>query len=40
MAARRVVVTGLGQITPHGRAVAAGFEAVLAGRSAVRRHAA
>lgn len=39
MAARRVVVTGLGQITPHGRAVAAGFEAVLAGRSAVRRHA-
>ena len=39
MPARRVVVTGLGQITPHGRDVAAGFEALLAGRSAVRRHA-
>lgn len=38
MAARRVVVTGLGQITPHGRDVAAGFDALLAGRSAVRRH--
>ena len=39
MPARRVVVTGLGQITPHGRDVAAGFDALLAGRSAVRRHA-
>ncbi len=38
MPARRVVVTGLGQITPHGRDVAAGFDALLAGRSAVRRH--
>lgn len=35
---RRVVVTGLGQVAPHGRGVAAGFEALLAGRSAIRRN--
>jgi len=35
---QRVVVTGLGQVTPHGRDVAAGFAALLAGHSAVARH--
>lgn len=35
---RRVVITGLGQAAPHGRDVAAGFEALLAGCSAVRWH--
>jgi len=34
----RVVVTGLGQVAPHGRDVAAGFEALLAGRSAIGLH--
>ena len=33
---RRVVVTGLGQVAPHGSDVAAGFEALLAGHSAIR----
>ena len=32
---RSVVVTGLGQVAPHGRDVAAGFEALLQGRSAI-----
>lgn len=36
---RRVVVTGLGQVAPHGSDVAAGFEALLQGRSAVRMNA-
>ena len=35
MPPRRVVITGLGQVAPQGRDVAAGFEALLAGRSAV-----
>ena len=34
--AQRVVVTGLGQVAPHGNDVAAGFEALLAGHSAAR----
>ncbi|NDG38953.1 MAG: beta-ketoacyl-[acyl-carrier-protein] synthase family protein [Betaproteobacteria bacterium] len=38
MLPRRVVVTGLGQVAPHGRDVAAGFEALLAGRSAITRN--
>jgi 3-oxoacyl-[acyl-carrier-protein] synthase II len=38
MQPRRVVVTGLGQVAPHGRDVAAGFEALLAGRSAIGLH--
>ena len=32
---RRVVVTGLGQVAPHGRDVVAGFNALLAGQSAI-----
>ena len=36
--AQRVVVTGLGQVAPHGRDVQAGFEALLNGRSAVAWH--
>ncbi|OYV01898.1 MAG: 3-oxoacyl-ACP synthase, partial [Burkholderiales bacterium PBB5] len=39
MAPHRVVVTGLGQMTPHGRDVAAGFEALLQGHSAIRLNA-
>lgn len=35
----RVVVTGLGQVAPHGRDVAAGFEAMLQGHSAIRLNA-
>lgn len=35
---RRVVITGLGQVAPHGRDVAAGFEALLAGHSAIGQH--
>jgi len=35
---QRVVITGLGQVTPHGRDVAAGFAALMAGRSAIARH--
>ena len=35
---QRVVVTGLGQIAPHGRDVRAGFEALLEGRSALAWH--
>ena len=36
MSSRRVVVTGLGQVTPHGRDVAAGYQALMQGRSAIR----
>lgn len=35
MTVRRVVVTGLGQVAPHGRDVAAGFEALVDGVSAI-----
>ena len=35
---QRVVVTGLGQIAPHGRDVPAAFEALLNGRSALACH--
>ena len=35
---QRVVVTGLGQIAPHGRDVQDGFEALLEGRSALAWH--
>ena len=35
---QRVVVTGLGQVAPHGRDVPAAFEALLNGRSALACH--
>ena len=35
---QRVVVTGLGQLAPHGRDVPAAFEALLNGRSALACH--
>ena len=38
MQPQRVVITGLGQVAPHGCDVAAGFEALLAGHSATRLH--
>jgi 3-oxoacyl-[acyl-carrier-protein] synthase II len=37
-APQRVVVTGLGQVAPHGRDVTAGFAALVAGRSAIGLH--
>ena len=38
MQAQRVVITGLGQVAPHGQDVTAGFAALLAGHSASLLH--
>ena len=37
MTRRRVVVTGLGLVSPVGNTVAAGWEAIVAGRSGIDR---